>query len=90
MTTLVQNLIFLGILIFAAGLIIWGLLGSSGFLGVLRGKATVGVALMAVGGAILGAAAVIWAANDFTGDRILITTVGNWIEQILTEPIGGQ
>lgn len=90
MLIIVRNLIYLGILIFAAGLVIWGLLGNNGAFGLLRGKIPIGVVVMAVGGAVFLGAAVIWAAYDFTGERILITAVGKMIEAFLNEPFGGQ
>ncbi len=85
MQTLVTNIIFLGILAFAAALVILGLVK---FVKVLKGENTVGEAMVAVGGVILGAALVIWAASDFNGERIIINTVGRWVMQILTEPLG--
>ncbi|GIW70036.1 MAG: hypothetical protein KatS3mg101_0783 [Patescibacteria group bacterium] len=85
MQTLVSNIIFLSVLVFAAALVIFGLLK---FIKVLKGELSVGEALMAIGGVVIGAAVVIWAATDFNGSRIIIDTVGKWIIQILTEPLG--
>jgi|GEM_PF-3858110 len=85
MQTLVSNIIFLSVLVFAAALVIFGLLK---FIKVLKGELSVGEALMAIGGVVIGAAVVIWAATDFNGSRIIIDTVGEWIIQILTEPLG--
>ena len=86
MKTLVNNLIYLGILAFAAFLVIFGLVK---LVKVLKGEAQIGEVLLSLAGVLLGAGLVIWAATDFNGEKLIITTVGSWIRTILTEPIGG-
>lgn len=85
MSTFVNNLIYLSILVFAAFLVIFGMVK---LVKVLKGDGEIGPALLSIGGVVLGAGLVIWAASDFNGDRIIITTVGGWIRTILTEPLG--
>ena len=86
MKTLVNNLIYLGILAFAAFLVIFGLVK---LVKVLKGEAQIGEVLLSLAGVLLWAGLVIWAATDFNGEKLIITTVGSWIRTILTEPIGG-
>ena len=86
MATLVGNIIYLGVLVFSGALVVFGLLH---FVKVLKNSDEVGRSLLLFGGVVLGGGLVIWAANDFLGERILITTVGQWLVQILTEPLGG-
>jgi len=52
-------------------------------------KQKIGEVLLSLAGVLLGAGLVIWAATDFNGEKLIITTVGSWIRTILTEPIGG-
>jgi len=85
MSTFVANVIFIATFAFSAALVLFGLLM---VVGVLRGHETSGKVLTTIGAVLLAAAIVIWASRDFSGDKILITTVGNWIETILTEPLG--
>ncbi|AHB40183.1 TPA: hypothetical protein DHW62_00140 [candidate division WWE3 bacterium] len=85
MSTFVANVIFIATFAFSAALVLFGLLM---VVGVLRGHETAGKVLTTIGAVLLAAAIVIWASRDFSGDKILITTVGNWIETILTEPLG--
>ena len=85
MFTFVANIIVLATFAFAAALVVLGLLMVTG---VMRGSETVGKALTTIGGVILTATLVIWASEDFSGDKMLITTIGKWIETILTEPLG--
>ena len=85
MSTFVANVIFIATFAFSAALVLFGLLM---VVGVLRGHETAGKFLTTIGAVLLAAAIVIWASRDFSGDKILITTVGNWIETILTEPLG--
>jgi membrane protease YdiL (CAAX protease family) len=86
MNTLVGNIIYLAVLAFCAALVVFGLIR---VVKVLKDGDPPGQAILAVAAVILGAAIVIWAARDFRGDQILITTIGNWIIQFLTEPMGG-
>ncbi|HAI62656.1 TPA: hypothetical protein DCL89_00300 [candidate division WWE3 bacterium] len=71
---------------FAAFLVIFGMVK---LIKVLKGDAEIGPVLLSIAGVLVGAGLVIWAATDFKGDRIIITTVGSWITTILTEPLGG-
>jgi len=82
MSTFVGNIIFIATFAFSAALVVFGLLMVTG---VLRGHDTAGKVLTTIGGVLLAAAIVIWASTDFKGDKLLITTVGNWIRTILTE-----
>ncbi|KKS03617.1 MAG: hypothetical protein UU64_C0002G0040 [candidate division WWE3 bacterium GW2011_GWF2_41_45] len=86
MNTFVDNLVYLGVLVFAAFLVIFGMVK---LIKVLKGDAEIGPVLLSIAGVLVGAGLVIWAATDFKGDRIIITTVGSWITTILTEPLGG-
>jgi len=85
MSTFVGNIVFIATFAFSAALVVFGLLMVTG---VLRGHDTAGKVLTTIGGVLLAAAIVIWASTDFQGDKLLITTVGNWIRTILTEPLG--
>ena len=85
MSTFVGNIIFIATFAFSAALVVFGLLMVTG---VLRGHETAGKVLTTIGGVLLAGAIGIWASQDFSGNKMLITTVGNWIETILTEPLG--
>jgi hypothetical protein len=87
MLTVVYNLMYFALLVFAAALIILGLFGQLGAVSILRNQNTVNAVLMGVGGTILIGALVIFAALDVIKgptDSVLITSVGSWVSQILS------
>jgi hypothetical protein len=86
MPVLINNLIYLFILVFAAGFVALGLVS---VIKVLKGDISPGAAATGILVGMLAAALVIWAAYDFMNDRILVQIVGTWFQAILNESIGG-
>jgi hypothetical protein len=82
MVTFAHNIIYISTVIFGAFLVVIGLYG---FIMVLLRKWPIGMAFATLAAAVFGGALVIWASKDFTGDKLLIDTIGTWAKTFLTE-----
>jgi hypothetical protein len=88
--TILYNIIFIAILVFAVLVLIYGMFSSKGILSVIKGEAALGDNAKVLVYAIGAGALLIWACISLLQgpqESVLITRIGAWADEVLKQKL---